>query len=224
MDTTLTSKSQRKQPNTGKQQKKNQQNQQKQKKQQKQNKQKQKQKGKSADPPRDPFTQLDIRVGRIHKVWKHENADSLYVEMIDLGEGEGKYRQVCSGLVKHIPIDQMQNAEVLVVVNLKPVNMRGVTSYGMVLAAKRGEGDQQEVELVKWPQGSHCGERVSLEGKPIWDFIADREVDGKKKKSAWRKTAKLLKTDAEGFATYNGVALVTSKGKCFSNYKNAVIS
>merc|ERR1711953_1416027 len=101
----------------------------KQQKQQNQQNQKKKKQQAPAKPARDPFTQLDIRVGRIHKVWKHENADSLYVEEIDLGEGNGKYRQVCSGLVKFIPEDQMLNAEVLVVVNLKPVNMRGITSY-----------------------------------------------------------------------------------------------
>merc|ERR550525_597800 len=76
-------------------------------KHQKQQKQKKQQKNKGLtrkqllnDPGRDPFTRLDIRVGRIVKAWKHENADSLYVELIDLGEGDGKYRQVISGLVK----------------------------------------------------------------------------------------------------------------------------
>lgn len=46
---------------------------------------------------------MDIRVGKIVEVGKHPDADSLYVEKIDLGEG--KLRNVCSGLVKHIPLE-----------------------------------------------------------------------------------------------------------------------
>ena len=39
------------------------------------------------------------------KVERHPDADGLYVEQVDLGEG--KLRQVCSGLVKHIPIEEV---------------------------------------------------------------------------------------------------------------------
>lgn len=48
---------------------------------------------------------LDIRVGKIMKCERHPDADGLYVEQIDLGEG--KLRQVCSGLVKHIPLEEV---------------------------------------------------------------------------------------------------------------------
>ena len=40
--------------------------------------------------------------------------------------------QVVSGLVKFVPIEQMQNRRVVVVTNLKPAKMRDVMSYGMV--------------------------------------------------------------------------------------------
>lgn len=40
-----------------------------------------------------------------------------------------------SGLVKHIPEAEMQNCPVVVLCNLKPAAMRGVTSQAMVLAA-----------------------------------------------------------------------------------------
>lgn len=52
------------------------------------------------------ITRLDIRVGLIKKAEKHPDADSLYVEQIDVGEEET--RTVVSGLVKHIPLDEMQ--------------------------------------------------------------------------------------------------------------------
>ena len=50
-------------------------------------------------------SKLDIRVGKIVEVKKHPEADLLYVEQIDLGEG--KTRTVCSGLVKYIPIEKV---------------------------------------------------------------------------------------------------------------------
>lgn len=52
------------------------------------------------------ITRLDIRVGLITKVQKHPDADSLYVEEIDIAEGQN--RTVVSGLVKYIPLEEMQ--------------------------------------------------------------------------------------------------------------------
>ena len=52
------------------------------------------------------IARLDIRVGLITKVQKHPDADSLYVEEIDVGEATP--RTVVSGLVKYIPIEEMQ--------------------------------------------------------------------------------------------------------------------
>ena len=52
------------------------------------------------------ISRLDIRVGIITKVQKHPDADSLYVEEIDVGEPAR--RTVVSGLVKYIPLDAMQ--------------------------------------------------------------------------------------------------------------------
>ena len=40
--------------------------------------------------------------------------------------------QIVSGLVKFVPVEQMQNRRVVVVTNLKPAKMRDVMSYGMV--------------------------------------------------------------------------------------------
>lgn len=60
--------------------------------------------GKKAAEPEGPvdISRLDLRVGLIRKAWKHPDADSLYVEEMDLGEESGP-RTVVSGLVKHIP-------------------------------------------------------------------------------------------------------------------------
>lgn len=54
----------------------------------------------------DPAGMLDIRVGRILRAWRHGEADSLYVEEVDLGEPEP--RIICSGLVNYIPLEHLQ--------------------------------------------------------------------------------------------------------------------
>lgn len=48
-----------------------------------------------------------MRVGRILRAEKHPNADTLYVEQIDLGED--KPRTVVSGLVRHVPLEQVSS-------------------------------------------------------------------------------------------------------------------
>lgn len=57
------------------------------------------------DPKDINISKVDIRVGKILSVAKHPEADSLYVEQIDLGEA--KPRNVCSGLVKYIPLSEV---------------------------------------------------------------------------------------------------------------------
>ena len=89
--------------------------------------------GKKADDGEVGIDALDIRVGTIVSVGKHPNADALYLEEIDLGEG--KPRQVISGLVRFVPLEKMQGRRVVVVTNLKPAKMRDVMSYGMVRLA-----------------------------------------------------------------------------------------
>jgi tRNA-binding EMAP/Myf-like protein len=49
---------------------------------------------------------LDVRVGRVVKAWRHPEADTLYVEEVDVGEAEP--RTICSGLVNFLPIEELQ--------------------------------------------------------------------------------------------------------------------
>lgn len=64
---------------------------------------------------------LDLRVGKIIEVQKHPDADSLYVSKISCGED--KPRTVCSGLVKHVPIEELKDRYVVVLCNLKPAKV-----------------------------------------------------------------------------------------------------
>lgn len=106
------------------------------------------------------ISRLDLRVGFIEKASKHPNADSLYIEEIEVGEEAP--RTVVSGLVKFIPEDEMQKKLVVLVCNMKPVNMRGTKSHAMVLAATSPDGSK--VELVQPPEGAVPGDKVFVAG------------------------------------------------------------
>ena len=70
---------------------------------------------------------LDMRVGKIVEVSLHPDAESLYLEKIDCGEPN--VRTVVSGLVKHIPLNEMENRMVIVLCNLKPAKVRPTILY-----------------------------------------------------------------------------------------------
>ncbi|BGP16044.1 G4 quadruplex nucleic acid binding protein [Rhodosporidiobolus nylandii] len=105
---------------------------------------------------------VDLRVGKIVDVKVHPDADSLYVEKIDVGEAEP--RTVVSGLVKYKTLEEMQGATLITVCNLKPASMRGVKSFAMVLCATSPDGKDGGVEFVDPPAGSQPGDRVYFEG------------------------------------------------------------
>ncbi|QDZ18361.1 nucleic acid-binding protein [Chloropicon primus] len=150
---------------------------------------------------------LDIRVGKIVEVKPHPEADGLYLEQIDMGEGAP--RQIISGLRKFVAIEDMQDREVVVILNLKPAKMRGIMSNGMVLCASND--DHTKVDPLRPPAGVPLGEKVTFEGfegEPI-------EVINPKKKLL-EKLFPDLKTDADGVAKYKQAAFTTSKGVCTS--------
>ena len=78
---------------------------------------------------------MDIRVGRITKVWNHPEADKLFCEEVDVGNDET--RVIVSGLREHYTLEQMQERLVCVVCNLKKSKLVGVDSCGMVRACER---------------------------------------------------------------------------------------
>ncbi|KAK1284577.1 putative methionine--tRNA ligase [Acorus calamus] len=150
-------------------------------------------------------TRLDIRVGLIKKVQKHPDADSLYVEEIDVGEDAT--RTVVSGLVKYISLEDMQNRKVCVLCNLKPASMRGIKSQAMVLAASNN--DHTKVELVDPPESAQVGERVTFPG---FSGNPDKVLNPKKK--VWETVQTDLQSNAELVACYKGVPFTTSAGVC----------
>ncbi|PWN34400.1 nucleic acid-binding protein [Meira miltonrushii] len=123
--------------------------------------------GKKKNEPAAPTipipSQVDLRVGKIVKVERHPDADSLYLEQVDFGEPEGP-RTILSGLVNYVPIEKMQDRWVVGVCNLKPASMRGIKSYGMLLCASQKDAKDAGVEPVHPPEGSAVGDCVYVEG------------------------------------------------------------
>ncbi|XP_028661030.1 aminoacyl tRNA synthase complex-interacting multifunctional protein 1a isoform X1 [Erpetoichthys calabaricus] len=147
---------------------------------------------------------LDLRVGRIVMAKKHPDADSLYVEEVDVGEPAA--RTVVSGLVKYVPVEQMQNRMAVLLCNLKPAKMRGVISQAMVMCASSPD----KVEILDPPAGAIPGDRVTCEGFP---GEPDKELNPKKK--IWEQVQPDLRTNEKCVATYKGVSFeVKGKGVC----------
>lgn len=166
---------------------------------------------------------LDIRVGRILKAWRHEEADSLYVEEVDVGESEP--RTICSGLVKYVPLHLLQDRNVVVLANLKPRNMRGVKSFGMLMAAS--DVAHENVELLVPPEGAVPGDRVWFGSIDEKDSLPDAASPNQiQKKKIWELVQPHLKTDNSGAATLDAKHYMrTSAGLINSeSLKNANIS
>ncbi|KFV68676.1 Aminoacyl tRNA synthase complex-interacting multifunctional protein 1, partial [Dryobates pubescens] len=159
--------------------------------------------GSSDEKPID-VSRLDLRVGCIITAKKHPDADTLYVEEVDVGEGSP--RTVVSGLVKHVPLDQMQNRMAILLCNLKPAKMRGVVSQAMVMCASSPE----KVEILAPPSGAVPGDRIVFEG-----FPGDPEKELNPKKKIWEQIQPDLHTNDQCVATYKGVPFeVKGKGVC----------
>ncbi|CAO3680915.1 unnamed protein product [Umbelopsis ramanniana] len=150
-----------------------------------------------AAPEQPVVSRLDIRVGHIVSCKKHDDADALYVEQIDVGDPEGVPRTIVSGLVKWYPVEEMQNRTVLVLCNLKPANMRGVKSQGMVLCASPADGTKVEllapVDLTKVKPG----DRIYFEG-----MEGTPEAVLNPKKKYWETVQPDFKTNGETFAYF----------------------
>jgi len=173
-------------------------------------------KKKKAQPAPKPASELnisalDIRVGKITKVWNHETADKLYCEEVDVGEE--KPRNIASGLRPFYDLKDMDQQHVLVLCNLKARSLVGFPSHGMVLCASNH--DHTKVQFVIPPEGSKIGERVAFEG-----YEGEPESESRvNKKKIFEALAPFLKTDKDGGLIWKESKGGTSAGQCFAIQK-----
>lgn len=84
----------------------------------------------------DDFDKIDLKVGEIIDCKKHPKADKLLISQVKIGTDT---RQIVSGVAKDFSPEEMKGKKVIVVANLKPINLRGEESKGMILFADNGE-------------------------------------------------------------------------------------
>ena len=157
-----------------------------------------------AGPPADDdltVNSLDLRVGIIRSVTRHETAEKLYCEEIDVGEAEP--RAIASGLVPYYSLEQMQNRKVIVICNLPPRKLVGFKSNGMVLCASSDAG----VEFVDVPETAVPGERIVGKGL-VGEALSQKQCD---KRKAFEKIAEGMKINQAGNAEWNGIPLVAQQ-------------
>ena len=85
------------------------------------------------------FARLEMRVGKIVEVKRHENADKLYIVQVDVGE---KTLQTVTSLVPYYREEELMGKTVVVLCNLQKAKMRGETSECMLLCAETDDGSE----------------------------------------------------------------------------------
>ena len=79
------------------------------------------------------FAKLDMRVGLIIQCERVPESKNLFKLIIDCGEKEK--RQIIAGISQFYSPEELVKRKVVVLVNLKPKNIMGLESNGMLLAA-----------------------------------------------------------------------------------------
>ncbi|MDS1029746.1 methionine--tRNA ligase [Bacillota bacterium LX-D] len=80
----------------------------------------------------DDFAKVELRVAEVLEAKKVEKADKLLELQVALGEEK---RTVVAGIALHYTPEELVGKKIIMVTNLKPAKLRGITSYGMLLAA-----------------------------------------------------------------------------------------
>ena len=92
------------------------------------------------------FQKLDIRVAEIKAAEEVPGADKLYKLTVDLG---GEERTLVAGIKQYYPLGELAGKKVLVLANLEPKVIRGITSHGMVLCAHNEDRSQLSCTTVE---------------------------------------------------------------------------
>ena len=88
----------------------------------------------------DDFGELDLRVAEIIEAEKIEDSNKLLKLQVDLGDEQ---RQLVAGISKHYQPDEIIGEQIVMVANMKPAEIFGVKSNGMILAASDDEGNMK---------------------------------------------------------------------------------
>ncbi len=80
----------------------------------------------------DEFKRLDIRVGVVVSAESIKGKNKVMKALVDIG---GEKRELIVGGAEYYKPEDMIGRRVIVLANLEPKRIAGITSYGMLLAA-----------------------------------------------------------------------------------------
>ncbi|MEA2064098.1 MAG: methionine--tRNA ligase subunit beta, partial [Gemmatimonadota bacterium] len=107
----------------------------------------------------DQFAAVDIRVAQVKAAEEVPKSKRLLKLTLDVGElGE---RTVAAGIREHYEAGELVGRKVLIVVNLEPRKVMGVTSQGMILAACTAAGQELGLTTVDPTKDLPPGTRIS---------------------------------------------------------------
>jgi methionyl-tRNA synthetase len=84
------------------------------------------------------FSKIDLRVGQVKSAEPVKGADKLLHLTVDLGEPEP--RTIVAGIALAYKPENLIGRKVVIVANLQPRKLRGLTSQGMIVAASTEDG------------------------------------------------------------------------------------
>ena len=100
----------------------------------------------------DDFEKLQFQVGEIIACEAVEKSKKLLCSQVKIGS---EVKQIVSGIRKYYTPEEMVGKKVMVLVNLKPAELAGVLSEGMLLCAEDAEGNLALMKAEKdMPAGS----------------------------------------------------------------------
>lgn len=151
---------------------------------------------------------IQILVAKIEKVECNPQGDKLYIETMD--DGSGTPRIIQSGLRPYLKEDELLGQHVLIAANLAPRKMKGVESFGMLLACDYMEDGKEKVELLTAPWAKPGTVVVPAGSDPSTPKPEKIDAD---------KFFKLTMKIVNNTMTLNGVAL-TADGKEIKTVKS----
>ncbi len=105
---------------------------------------------------------IELRVAKIVDIKPNPEGEKLYIETLD--DGSGKPRTIQSGLRMYLKESDLLGKHVVIAANLAPRKMRGVESYGMLLAGDYKDKDGKDCVEVLDASWAEPGTKVILEG------------------------------------------------------------
>jgi len=100
------------------------------------------------------FSKLDIRTGQILEAQKMPKTKKLMVLKVDIGLEQ---RTIVSGIAEYFKAEDIIGKQVSVVINLKPIKLRGTLSEGMILMTENENG---ELVFVNPDESTPTGKQI----------------------------------------------------------------